>query len=47
LRWKPKKRELTLSLTEHARPLFGEVAQSRFDGLASAMDASGTVKFTK
>ena len=47
LQWKPKKRELTLRLTEHARPLFGEVAQARFDALASAMGATGSVKFTK
>ncbi len=47
LRWKPQKRELSLRLTEHARPLFGEVAQSRFDALTSAMGATGTVKFIK
>ena len=45
LKWKPKSRELTLQLIEHARPLFGEVAEARFAGLASAMDATGTVKF--
>jgi exopolyphosphatase/guanosine-5'-triphosphate,3'-diphosphate pyrophosphatase len=47
LRWKPKSRELTLQLNEHARPLFGEVAESRFAGLVSAMDATGRVTFTK
>ncbi|MEO0904249.1 MAG: exopolyphosphatase, partial [Pseudomonadota bacterium] len=47
LRWKPQKRELTLRLNENARPLFGEVAQSRFDGLVVAMNATGTVKFIK
>jgi exopolyphosphatase/guanosine-5'-triphosphate,3'-diphosphate pyrophosphatase len=47
LRWKSKQRELTLRLNEHARPLFGEVAQSRFDALAAAMGATGSVKFTK
>jgi exopolyphosphatase/guanosine-5'-triphosphate,3'-diphosphate pyrophosphatase len=47
LKWKPQKRELKLSLTEHARPLFGEVAQVRFEALATAMDATSTVEFTK
>ena len=47
LRWKPKTRALTLHLTEHARPLFGEVAEARFAALVSAMDATGDVKFTK
>ena len=47
LQWKPKKRELTLRLTEQARPLFGEVAQARFDALATAMGATSSVKFTK
>ena len=47
LQWKPKKRHLTLHLNEHARPLFGEVAQSRFDALASAMGATSSVKFKK
>ena len=47
LQWKPKTRELTLKLSEHARPLFGEVAEARFSGLVSTMDATGTVKFIK
>jgi exopolyphosphatase/guanosine-5'-triphosphate,3'-diphosphate pyrophosphatase len=47
LKWKPKSGELTLKLTEHARPLFGEVAEVRFAALANAMGATGIVKFTK
>ncbi len=47
LKWKPKTRELTLRLTEHARPLFGEVAEVRFAALVSAMNATGDVQFTK
>lgn len=47
LQWKPKTRALTLRLHEQTRPLFGEVAQSRFNALASAMDAAGEVVFTK
>jgi exopolyphosphatase/guanosine-5'-triphosphate,3'-diphosphate pyrophosphatase len=47
LKWRPKSRELTLKLSEHARPLFGEVAEARFAGLASVMDATSSVKFTK
>ncbi|WP_108815252.1 Ppx/GppA family phosphatase [Loktanella sp. Alg231-35] len=47
LKWKPKSRELTLRLTQHARPLFGEVAEARFAALATAMGATGNVKFTK
>ena len=47
LKWKAKTRELTLILTEHARPLYGEVAEARFAALASALNATATVKFTK
>ena len=46
LKWKPKSRELTLLLTEAARPLYGEVAEVRFSALAGALDAQSTVKFT-
>jgi len=45
LKWKPKSRELTLILTNAARPLFGEVAESRLSSLASALDATVQVKF--
>lgn len=47
LKWKPKSRELTLRITEHARPLYGEVAEARFAALVSAMNATGEVQFTK
>lgn len=43
--FKPKKRLLTLTLTERARPLFGEVAELRLGHLAAAMDATHAVKF--
>jgi len=47
LKWKPKSRELTLALTEHARPLFGEVAETRLNALAGAIGAQPIVKFKK
>ncbi len=45
LKWSPKARELTLKLSEEARPLFGEVAEARFAALTNALDAQGTVVF--
>ena len=45
LKWKPKERHLTLTLTEAARPLFGEVAEARLTALAAALEAEVTVKF--
>ncbi|MGL4236797.1 Ppx/GppA family phosphatase [Tabrizicola sp.] len=39
LRWQPKKRLLTLALTEDGVGLFGEVAQARFTALALALKA--------
>ena len=47
LKWRPKTSELTLKLSEHARPLFGEVAEARFAGLANVLGATSSVKFTK
>ncbi|MBE0414372.1 Ppx/GppA family phosphatase [Yoonia sp.] len=47
LQWSAKNSTLTMTLTEHARPLFGEVAESRFAALASALKATGTVRFKK
>ncbi len=47
LRWSPKSKELSLRLTEQARPLFGEVVEERFGALASAMGACGEVQFVK
>ena len=41
IRWKPRKLHLKLTLSSDAEPLFGEVAQSRFDALAVALDATG------
>ena len=39
LKWQPKKKLLTLYLSPHAKDLFGEVAQARFNSLASSLDA--------
>ena len=47
LKWKPKSRELTLTLSAAARPLFGEVAEARFAALANALSAEAKVKFRK
>ena len=47
IKWKPKKRELTLQLTEEARPLFGEVAEVRLAALTTALNATSKVKFDK
>lgn len=47
LKWKPKAGELHLKLSKDAEPLFGEVAESRFKALATALNATGTIKFAK
>ena len=47
LTWKRKSGQLTLKLTTQARPLFGEVAEQRFQSLAKALDATAEVKFAK
>ena len=47
LTWRPKKRELHLTLPPSAAALYGEVAQARFQSLVDALDASGEVKFSK
>lgn len=44
LRWNPKKRLLTLALTEDGTGLFGEVAQARFAALALALKAQTKVE---
>ncbi len=44
LRWFPKKRHLELHLSDTAQDLFGEVAQSRFGSLVSALAATSEVK---
>ena len=46
LTWHRKAGALTLRLTEHARPLYGEVTEVRFNALANALNATGTVKFS-
>ncbi|WP_128253484.1 Ppx/GppA family phosphatase [Falsirhodobacter deserti] len=44
LTWKPKKRLLTLHLTETGADLFGEVAQSRLKSLSNALQATYEVE---
>ncbi|MEM9496646.1 MAG: Ppx/GppA family phosphatase [Pseudomonadota bacterium] len=46
LKWQPKKKLLTLELSAAAVPLFGEVAQARFDALAAALDATTNIQKT-
>jgi exopolyphosphatase/guanosine-5'-triphosphate,3'-diphosphate pyrophosphatase len=43
--WSPGKKSLTLSLEHRARPLFGEVAQSRLKALGQAMGAEAKAVF--
>ncbi len=45
--WRPKKGVLEVCVTKDATPLFGEVAEARFTGLAAAMGAEPKVKFAK
>jgi len=44
IRWFPKKKELHLRLSPEMMPLFGEVAEARFNALANALDAQAVVK---
>ncbi|QUJ77070.1 Ppx/GppA family phosphatase [Sulfitobacter albidus] len=44
LRWHPKKKELYLRLAPDMMPLFGEVAEARFNSLAASLEATATVK---
>ena len=44
LRWFPKKKRLELLLTPEAAPLYGEVAQARFQSLADTLNAEVLVK---
>jgi exopolyphosphatase/guanosine-5'-triphosphate,3'-diphosphate pyrophosphatase len=44
-RWRPEKRTLELGLEARARPLWGEVAQSRLAALGAAMGAKTSVAF--
>jgi exopolyphosphatase/guanosine-5'-triphosphate,3'-diphosphate pyrophosphatase len=43
LRWHPRKKVLDLYLSQEATPLFGEVAETRFKALASALNAEAVV----
>jgi exopolyphosphatase/guanosine-5'-triphosphate,3'-diphosphate pyrophosphatase len=47
LRLYPKKKLLELTLSPAAQPLFGEVAQARFNALANALDAEVRIKLPK
>ncbi|MEO0916308.1 MAG: Ppx/GppA family phosphatase [Pseudomonadota bacterium] len=47
LKWSPKAQELRLTLTENARPLFGEVAEARFAALANVLESKPVVLFRK
>ena len=47
LRWFPKKKVLELRLSPQAAPLFGEVAEARFQSLAASLDADSIVKTRK
>ncbi|MFW8634047.1 Ppx/GppA family phosphatase [Cribrihabitans pelagius] len=45
MRWQPRKRLLHVELPASARPLYGEVAESRLQSLVKALDAEVTVTF--
>ncbi len=47
LAWAPKKRILKLTLTRTAEALFGEVAEARFQSLASSLEAETEIKIAK
>lgn len=47
LKWKPKSGELDLCVSKDAESLFGEVAVARFNALAHALNATGTIKFSR
>ncbi|WP_208350739.1 Ppx/GppA family phosphatase [Pseudaestuariivita rosea] len=47
MRWFPKKRQLDLVLTPQSAPLFGEVAEARFQSLAASLEAETDVKVRK
>jgi exopolyphosphatase/guanosine-5'-triphosphate,3'-diphosphate pyrophosphatase len=44
LQWQPRKKVLTLKLSPEAAPLFGEVAEQRFQSLANALGAETIIK---
>lgn len=47
LKWAPKKKLLTLELTEQGKGLFGEVVQARFAALALALGAATKITMAK
>ena len=47
LKWKKSTNELQLTLRAETAPLFGEVAESRFGALATALGATGQITFAK
>ena len=47
LRWYPKKKLLQLWITPDMKPLFGEVAEARFNSLAASLGAQTEIKTTK
>jgi len=46
-KWQPRKKVLQLTLSKDAQPLFGEVAQSRLQSLAEALEAEVIVRNAK
>ncbi len=47
LKWRPKKRELHLTLPKSASALYGEVAEARFQSLADALNAKPIVRMAR
>jgi exopolyphosphatase/guanosine-5'-triphosphate,3'-diphosphate pyrophosphatase len=47
MRWFPKKKVLELWLSKEAEPLFGEVAEARFNSLANTLGAQSVVKIRR
>lgn len=47
LRWQPKKKLLELRLSAQTAPLFGEVAESRFQSLTSSLEAEAKITLLK
>ncbi|QFS83291.1 Ppx/GppA family phosphatase [Roseivivax sp. THAF197b] len=45
--WRPRKKHLTLRLTAEAAPLYGEVAEARFQSLVKSLGAEAEVKIGK
>ncbi|MGQ3486665.1 Ppx/GppA family phosphatase [Roseovarius pacificus] len=44
MRWYPKKKQLELSLSPEAAPLFGEVAEARFQSLTASLGAEPAIR---